>query len=344
MTITEAPIWLATAQTLTESFLGERSALPKAKRRLTAEIEATLPQIKVDPGTVWRAAISERFCDFLPRTLASVTTYCLITGKRYSQLSGEGRDASRLFWQVGHKQDDIIDDPKRTAGGDNILKEVFSGEGIGHRKTLALLFKKIDSSRELQASDKHYLRLRIKSWFDFLDEQEKGLTGVPESQFGFKFCRRYREEQNMMAGRVVCALLNWSDCQTPIGLHAEMTLPKFSYMSQIIDDVGDLPEDMAARRPSFAIGALNENLQERASLIDAIRKQNVKKMTYKLLKDTAPESTALLDELFESYRTAALKMGGEKVGLVLDIAKMAYSNYSRLRDVIYKIDPAWATF
>lgn len=344
MTITEAPIWLATAKTLTESFLGERSALPKAKRRLTAEIEATLPEIKVDPGTVWRAAISERFCDFLPRTLASVTTYCLITDKRYSQLSGEGRDASRLFWQVGHKQDDIIDDPSRIAGGDKILREVFNGEGIGHRKTLALLYKKIDGSPELKAGDKHYLRLRIKSWFDFLDVQEKGLTGVPESQFGFGFCRRYREEQNMMAGRAVCALLNWSDCQTPVGLHAEITLPKFSYMSQIIDDVGDLPEDMAARRPSFAIGVLNENPQEKVNLVDTIREHNVKKMTYKLLKDVAPESTMLLDELFEGYRAGALEMGGERVGLILDIAKMAYSNYSKLRDVIYKIDPAWATF
>jgi hypothetical protein len=330
---------------LGKTFLGERSRLPKTKERLLAEIEASLPQISIDRFSSQYEAIAERFCDFLPRTYASIVTFSLLTGKRYEDLSREGLEASRLFWQVGHKQDDIIDDPlKQTDDRESILQDIFSGEGIGHRKTLALLYRRIESSPQLATEDKHYLRVMVKSWFNFIGNQERELSNTPREQQDFQFCREYREKQNMMAGRVICALLNWSDCRTEKGQEVELILPRFSYMSQIIDDIGDLPEDLAANRPSFAVGALNTNRDEGLAIEAAIADKGIKKFSYDELKQLAPQSTQLLDDLFRDYRRSAFELGGAKTDMILAIAQAAYFKYSRLRNIIYKINPAWATF
>jgi hypothetical protein len=329
---------------LGETFLGEKARLPKTKARLLREIQSSLPQIVLNPSDSGYQAVAERFCDFLPRTYASVAAFCMLSGKRYGDISPEALDASRLFWQIGHKQDDIIDDPNRQNDGNTIIHDIFADEGVGHRKTLALLYKKIESSSELSPEDKHYLRIKIKSWFDFIGEQESGIRNAQEEDFSLDFCKDYRESQNMMAGSVVSALLNWSDCTSEKGQRVERILPKFSYMSQIIDDVGDIPEDLEANRPSFAVGALNEHPDEKALVTDTIMRSSLKKLSYDNLKRFAPESVQILDQLFEEYYQVASELGGKETQMVLGIAKIAYVYYAKFREVIYRLNPAWATF
>jgi len=326
-------------------FVRERKTLAESKPRLLAEIEATIPEISIDRSSEAYKAISDRFCDFLPRTYASIATFCLLSEKRYQDISKDGLDSSRLFWQLGHKQDDIIDAPDRTvSAGSKVLQDIFSNDGIGHNKTIALLKNKITLSQELTEENKSYLLRMIASWFDLLKTQEDELSHMRGEDLSFEYCRRHREEQNMMAGRVVCALLSWEDCQTEKGQYVERALPQFSYMSQLIDDICDLPEDIEASRPSFALGALNEYPNEKKRIINVIKEDDSKKLSYTVLSKEAPNVTKLLDSLFDFYRTEASELGGKNTRLILDIARLMYSNYSKVKRITQRINPSWATF
>ena len=209
---------------------------------------------------------------------------------------------------------------------------------------MALLNDKINSSKELKPDDKSYLFGIVASWFDLLKAQEDELSCMTEEDLSFEYCKKHREEQNMMAGRVICAFLNWEDCRTEEGQYVEKALPQFSYMSQLIDDIGDLPEDLGASRPSFVVGALNENPDEKIKISNFIKIEDIRKLSYDVLKIEAPKTTELLDALFNNYRREAAKLGGLDTEVILGIAKLMYFKYSKMKKIIQKINPAWSTF
>ncbi len=275
--------------------------------------------------------------------MPAVACYSILSGRSYQEIDPEALDSFKLFWFLGDSQDDTIDFPDSQARGGKVVDEIFRGNGLGHRKILSLINKKIQDSPGLGQNERHYLRVRIKSWYDFIRQQEINLEQLPKGRQGLEFCRSYRESQNMAAGSVLTAILNWSECNDPELRKLEVIVPKFSFLSQIIDDIGDLPEDIEAQRPSYALGALRDHPNEFSRVLEEIQSDRIQKFSYRQLRELAPLSRTDLESLFILYENELINIAGGRVGVFIKLAQQFYWHFSGTRDLLYKISPSWAS-
>lgn len=290
---------------------------------------------------------------FRPRLVGAIATYSLLTNTTYENIVEQGgMDTFYLFWALASIQDDFIDRLQKTDGQKRsyaerkkaIAQAIFGDDRKFYRATFYLLKTGVKNSSILCPESKDYLISKIANWYKFLIQQESTVIDTPLIEMDFAYSRRYREDQNTYAGYALVAVLNGNSCLNPKRQALEITLPKISYLTQIIDDIADTAEDLSAGRPSYAVGALVEHPAELQNVRDLIVKRGAVKFTPHLLYKVAPESYQQVNKAFLAYRTSledAMDRDGRSIGL---LAQGMYNYFPYIRDIIYLINPNAANF
>lgn len=160
----------------------------------------------------------------------------------------------------------------------------------------------------------------------------------------FVYSKRYREDQSAHAGRVLVTALNGNSCLDPQRQALEVTLPRFSYLTQIIDDVADIAEDLKARRPSYAVGALVDHPHELQNARHLIAERGIAKVTPRLLQIIAPEAYKQIQNTFLNYCADLEKTMGQNGRTIGLLAQGVFNYFPHVRDILYRIDPNVANF
>lgn len=295
--------------------------------------------------------MESKFLRFRPRLVGAVAAYSLLAEVSHDEMVSQGgMEAFYLFWALGSIQDDFIDSlPKNFDDTDNerrkmVAQSIFGAERKFYRAAFFTLKKNVKNSNELDINHQDYIIDRFTDWYRFLTVQEGAILGTPFGELNFEACKKYREEQNAMAGRALVAALNGKTCLDPSRQALETKIPRLSYLTQLIDDIADLPEDLGAKRPSYAVGALVDNPEELDRLQHLIAEKGIKKVTPRLLRKVAPRAAQKVDELFKQYRTE-LEHDLQNSGRGLSIlGEVMYRYFPYIRNMLYHIKPEFANF
>lgn len=296
-------------------------------------------------------ALQDRLKGLRPRFIGALTVYSLLTQRSYADMEAQGGlDAFRLLWYTGGIQDDFIDelgnfDPQEDdkTSRTKIKKTIFHDEQEGYQAPLQMAQESMRNA-QIPTPERTYINKRIAEWYQYLIRQEANVLKTPFEDYSYAYSRNYRETQNLAAGRMLVAVLNGRNSLDERLQRTESLIPRFSYLTQIVDDIADLPEDISAQRPSYAVGALNEHPAEMDAVTKATYDRNIKKMTPKVFKALAPQASSLVHAQFETYQQQ-LEMDSDKnaKGLSL-LAQGIHQHFPRIRDFLYKINPQYANF
>ena len=267
-----------------------------------------------------------------PRLTGAVTLLSLMTKLKEFQRE----DLFRVLWFIGSTQDDLID--SIPPGGDfqTIRREIFKTifTNAPEYKELLRFFITNSETSFQKETHLHIMRL-LQEWYIFLINQEsRVLSG--DIYLNWINCKQYREDQNGKIGRLLSTVLlgdNYSHFpQVIIGL------PTISYLTQVIDDIADLPEDLANGRPSYAVGALNEHPKERIYLQRYIQKRDLGKVTPRQFQNQAPQSYALVYRQYQEY------LAQIEYQWLQELLEQIFLWFPVYRDLMYRIDPRYANF
>lgn len=288
---------------------------------------------------------------FRPRLVGAVAAYSLLSDLSHDELISQGgMEAFYLFWALGSIQDDFIDTlPKNSADTfserrKSVAQSIFGPDRKFYRATFFTLKSSVKNSTILESSQQDYIIGRFTEWYRFLIDQEGTVLGKNFEDLSFDICRKYREDQNTMAGKVLVAALNGNTCLDPSRQVLETRIPRLSYLTQVIDDIADLPEDLSAKRPSYAVGALIDNPGELACMQNFIVENGIKKVTPRLFRRIAPQAAKKVDDLFEQYRVELehdLQHNGRGLSI---LAEGLYRYFPYIRNLLYRIKPEFANF
>ena len=163
-------------------------------------------------------------------------------------------------------------------------------------------------------------------------------------KYTFDYCVKYREDQNRKIGSLLVALLNGNRVEDDRLKKLEEIVPRLSFRMQVIDDIGDLEEDLRARRPSYAVGALQEHPEEMERIMKLTTVGKVKKVTPSMLEIHAPKSYILLINQYKKYGKE-LEDEGVNGKFLKDLGDLMFSQFPKARDFIYNyINKKWANF
>jgi len=308
---------------------GERTIGRLAKKQLLEEVRG-----KVFPGNSQQMEegseiFKQKLMDFRLRMTGALSLYSHFTQIPYKDLRKEGNlDSFYLFWFLGAAQDDLIDNEftnnnssQQRKNGRDVRELIFNPDREFLRSAFNVLEGKIEKS-SLGDKQKEYLSGKIMSWYEFVSSQEDGVASMPLEDYTFAFSRSYRESQNQCAAEVLVALLNWDKCLDHPMQRLELVIPQFSFLTQIIDDVIDVGEDLKAKRPSFAVGALVDHPKE----LEAFRRtlgDEKRKMRHSSIKKVAPRSYAQICSVFAEYSGNIQSGAGvESEGLLFSANKL----------------------
>lgn len=334
--------------TLAATALGEQTIGRQIKTRLKNDINDvfTDPRFKDDDEEV-KTPFMNKLVEIRPRMVGALSVYSALSGIPYFEIAkNKGIECFYIFWRMADGQDDLIDAPKRhNQNGQRPFKEkLFKYEGGEFfRGAIHLLEKKITEGK-MGEMEKRYLKEKVSGWYRFLSDQEQRIQSEDFSSFDFNYYRKYREEQNQTAGEVLVALLNWDKCLDPNFQKLETIIPKFSFTTQMVDDIADTVEDVEAQRPSFAIGALTNNPEEFEKFLTEVRKRGIKKVHPSLLRKFAPQSYRLLREQFREYCLFLETHSGRKGRGFSIIANSVFLYFPSVRDFLFKLNPKIANF
>lgn len=346
--------FLDISSTTAGTFLAERQSALQRKNALRHDLANTfeLPQFAGAYSQKDTDALDQKLFRFRPRSIGALVVYSSLSGSSYEDIQSQGgRDLFSLFWALGSIQDDFIDElPKDTIGTKGERKKdvavsIFGDERKFYRGIFYTLKKKLGES-DFGEPEKRYLVGKVASWYQFLVDQEADVLGTEFENYTFGYCKNYRELQNQKAGEVLVALLNGRACLDPKKQALEKSVPRFSYLTQIVDDIADLPEDVIAERPSYAVGALVSNPEELARVVQKVKSLNKPiKVTPREFHELAPNSAEMVDSLFQQYREQLVlsSVGGNGEGLSV-LAQAMHSWYPYLRGALFKINPSFANF
>ncbi len=288
-----------------------------------------------------------------PRLISAISAYSLLTGKDFEDITQqEGMIPAKAFWMLGTIQDNLLDglDKTKVAAMSEdermaALHDSIFGKGREFQQaTHAVISSELEANPAYGQAQIDYLLGGMSQWFDFLLRQESEVYRTPEENYSFEFCKNYREQQNAVAGRVVVSFLNGQNCLDPELQKYEQIIPILSYRTQIMDDIGDVVEDMEMKRPSYVIGALREFPDEFEAVKKISAQKGIKKFTPHKLKKYAPQSYKLVKATFTAYGEELSQTYGVK-GAILDKAgRLAYHTFPVMRDLMYKVNERYTYF
>lgn len=332
-----------------------REEISTGSRRKVATVNTInehlkLPQFKGYDFGADSKLLENKFLRFRPRMVGGIGAYSILVDTSYTNIVDQGgMDFFYLFWALGSIQDDFIDElPKDFEGSQmqrkkEIGQTIFGKEKVFYRGVLHALKTGIKGS-PLASEEQSYILGRIREWYKFLVSQEGEVLRTPFEDFSFTNCIQYREEQNLMASRALMATLNGNTCLDPKRQKLENQIGDLSYLTQIIDDIADLPEDLAAERPSFAVGALVDNPDELAKTRRVLLAKDLKKVTPGLFKSIAPQAYEQVENQFQLYRQGIeMNFGKDGKGLSL-LAQFTYDLFPHVRNMLYRVNPKFANF
>lgn len=294
--------------------------------------------------------LTNKLFRFRPRLVGAVGAYQHLIGASYESLvEQKGMDSFYLFWALGSIQDDFIDELPKT---DHLEKEekrnksmvgrsIFGGDRTFYRAAHHQLRQQIKTANFGEAQER-YLQQKVTDWYRFLIEQEAEVLDTPFEDMSFKYCREYRESQNLQAGSALAAMLNGTSCLDPRRQQIEGTMARFSYLTQIIDDIADTAEDMTAKRPSYAVGALMDNPAELQLMREYIAMNPDCKLTPRRFRRLAPDAYQMVHGAFADYSSELRQSpGGAELTRV---ASRLFHVFPYVRNVLYRVDPKYANF
>lgn len=350
--ITDFVLRVKTARQFFNTFQHEQSYGTMLRQTIQTDLDKLLdqPRFYQESTEEDRALLTSKLLRFRPRLTGALSIYAIFANKTYQDIVDQGGlEPFYVFWFLGSAQDDFIDtltpspeeDKNQVIGA--IRQSIFGEDRMLYRAGYHLFQQYIDT---LEAGDdqKHYLRKTGAHWYRFLAEQEATVLTHPLSMYSFDYAKRYRETQNGSVGQVLTALLNGKNCLEPDLQRLEIMLPKFSYLTQIIDDIADTFEDLEANRPSYVVGALVDNPDELA-VVENIRSQGkITKLSPKQLHRYAPNAYGKISSAFHHYTDQleqATGMSGRSINL---IAYDVYRFFPSVRNLLYRINPQYANF
>ena len=330
---------------------GERSVGEKRRIALVRDVEraADLPQFREKDNERERKVLLQKLQSFRPRRIGAIAAYSVFTRKPYEAIVDQGGiDSFYLFWALGGSQDDFIDClPKKSVPVEkekHLIKEAIFGEKRKiYRGALYLLNNKTEAL-DMARPEKNYVKQRVAHWYKFLIDQESHIIHTPFDQYTFDYSRKYREDQNFEAGRVATVCLNGRGCLDPKLQRFETILPRFSYLTQMIDDIADTAEDVLAQRPSFSVGALIDHPQELERFRSEVIDKGVEKVYPSLLKKVAPQAYAQIYHTFQEYCSILEKEIGIDARGLTTIATAIYHVFPKIRGVLYRLHPELSYF
>lgn len=328
-------------KTVFEVVTGERVRAPSRKRALLAELRGVVESdqpLSIAEQKNEEEVFSEKIMDFRLRLVGAISLYSFFSGDRYASMQDSGGlDAAYLFWYLGASQDDIIDSFPKSGENDQVVSPemihdaIFSPDKKYLNGAHTLIQTKIEKSN-MGDEQKDYLRKKIEKWYHVVEQQESEAISSPVSVFSFAYSKRYREGQNQTAGETVVALLNWDRCLDPKRQRLENVIPGFSFLTQMVDDILDTPEDLVAKKPSYSVGALVDNPQELEGIQSLIELKGLEYITPATLREYAPHSFATIDTNFQAYT--------ETLNLMLSDMGFAGKDLVFIVKALYKYFPA----
>lgn len=324
------------------------------RKRVVAELRRRGVDVRsAELATAWRE-FDKQLLRPRPRLLAFVSAYAMLTSQPYQAIVDQGGMLLfRTFWGLAAIQDDLIDDipthaiaalPDQQQRIRGLYGAIFGPDRVFYRAAYRTIIDEMERVRPVGAAEQHYLKTKLADWYRFLTKQEAEVVATDPRHFSFDFCRSYREQQDRRVTGMLAACLNGAACLDPAYQQLESVMPWLAYRSQMIDDLADTTEDLAAGRPSYAVGAINEYPAERRAVDRLLVERNVAKVPPRVLKSVAPRSHQLLKNTFAGYGQALVEREGFR-GRVLDAAGWGtFHAFPVIRDVMYQINPRYANF
>lgn len=347
-----AKSFFSTSSAIIGTTIGERIVGKRNKelllRDLTQVVSDRFSSSKED-NAEGEERFREKLLEFRLRMIGALSLYSIFSKTSYEDLVKEkSRMASfYLFWFLGATQDDIIDGraswEKSVVSPADVRGRIFGEKRMFYRGSLNALERKIQGS-SLGDHEKTYLKTKLAGWYRFLARQESGVISEPFDNFTLEYSKKYREDQNRQAGSVSVALLNWNMALDPKFSFLEDLIPGFSFLTQMIDDIGDTPEDILAKKPSYSVGALIDHQDEFNRFNLEIVKRGIKKIRPNVLKVLAPKSYQQLEELFDEYTTQLVDKTGFDGKVLTDGVRIIYKYFPYVRDFMHRINPKLVNF
>jgi hypothetical protein len=338
------------------AFVGEQKYGKEAKAGLQHDLTAMIDESPHYQGEHEgdQELLAKKLLRFRPRLVGAVGAYSHLTGQRYNQIVGQGGlENFYLFWALGSIQDDFIDGlPKQ-------LPAEGEDPGEAHDRRRALVAQSIfGDDRRFYRAAHHMLRARIKGsdlgehqtnyaldkvtdWYQFLIDQEAHVLATPFDELDFETSRTYREDQNRRAGTTLVALLNGRNNLDPRYRAVEDPVAEFSFMTQIIDDIADTAEDLSARRPSYAVGALVDNPRDMARMEAYMAANPNAKITPGQFKLVAPEA---YDQVYGAFTDYADSLRTSASKGIATLGTRMFRYFPHIRNALFRIDPKYANF
>ncbi len=280
--------------------------------------------------------LTQKLLRFRPRLVGAVGTYAHLTGNSYDQLvQQDGLENFYLFWALGSIQDDFIE--RRSLVG----RSIFGDNRRFYRAAHHLLRQNIKASSVTEAHRDYGLE-KISDWYRFLVDQEARVLNMSFEDLTFDFCRTYREDQNMLAGSTLVALLNGNNSLDPTYQKIEPLVAKFSFLTQIIDDIADTVEDLAAERPSYVVGALVDVPDELNAMRTYVARNPTTKLTPIRFQRIAPLAYDTVVSTFGKYSNELEVESGSKG--ITRLGGVMFRYFPPIRDILYKVNPKYANF
>ncbi|GIW59343.1 MAG: hypothetical protein KatS3mg087_0409 [Patescibacteria group bacterium] len=287
-----------------------------------------------------------------PRLFGAVAAYSLLSGLPHEDIvRNGGSEIFRLLWFLGSSQDDLIDEiPKIEIEGMNkvqrkarIRRAVFGNERTFYQCSYAVIIQTLSQSG-IPEEGKVYLKRKFAEWYRFLTEQEADVLGTDLPMMSYKYCKNYREQQNGQIGSVLVACLNGMRCLDPGLQELERDVPLLSFRTQIVDDIADTVEDLSMGRPSYVVGALVDNPNDMARVLEFIRSRpEVAKFTPKLLRTLAPRSFDTVKGDYDGYANELMRHG-KRGKFLVGLGDPLFYLFPAYRDLMYRINPNYANF
>ena len=319
--------------------------------RMNRELEIRKQKGKSEQGVIEAKEMFEtKMIRIRPRFIGALASYALLSGLKNKEiLNNKGTALFRLMWFLGSAQDDFIDEISREKmfsvdKPEKLIKHTIFGNQMefynASYKVLGDYIEELDLGRE----KKHEIKVRLRDWYSFLARQEVDVLKMNFTDYNFTNCVNYREEQNFKIGSLLVVLLNGNNQEDFQLKKLERIVPRLSFRMQIVDDIGDLKEDIEAERPSYAVGALMEYADEFEEIKKLTADGGVKKVTPKMLQTHAPKSYKLLLSKYNAYGKE-LEEEGVSGMLLKGIGDKMFTYFPKVRDFIYNyIKKSWANF
>lgn len=335
------------------SVMGEHTFGKEIKGGIKTELEQVVAENEryQDPSVEEHLSkVTSKLLRFRPRMLGAILTYSQLTGQSYDSLMDQGGlDSFYMFWALGSIQDDFIDEiPKPSQDEADVAKSkaligkaIFGDNRRLYRAAYRQLNHHIDASN-FGEGQTHYIRGKVADWYRFVAAQEAEVLQTPFAQMDFEYCKDYRESQNARAGGVLVAMLNGVNCLHPELQAVEQDVSKFSFLTQIMDDIADTAEDLTAQRPSYATGALIDNPAELQRMREYIDKHPGAKVTPGQFRQVAPAAYGKIRQAHKSYCKELKDLEGGKA--MTNLARGAFFVFPYFRNLMYKINPDFANF